>query len=141
MNKFFSLAILTFAVGPIVHPPVAKAAEQKEIVCSSQGVADAGYGIVVAKDLKTAVLSEESFAGARKVADMDCEVLPTKNFPDALNNYLVCRDARAVEGGLIVRFYSGGIAGVHNASVRAVTVLRGQAIESPVQFGNLNCAI
>ncbi|MGZ3652162.1 MAG: hypothetical protein ACXVB9_20170 [Bdellovibrionota bacterium] len=138
MKKFLMIATLTLAAGPVVHPPVARAAA-KDTICQSTGIADGGYEIVVAADSKTAVLSEESIGGPRKIADMDCEVLMTTGEPDMLNNYLVCRDARNVDGGLIARLYTGGIAGFHYASIRAVTVLRGKVIEKEVQFGHLNC--
>lgn len=139
MKKFFAVALTTLAAGPIVHPPVAKAAS--ETVCTSSGVADAGYQLTISADLKTAVLDEETIAGPRKVADMDCErLLETEQFmPDAIHNYLLCRDARAPEAGMIVRVYNGGLAGLHYASVREATVLRGKVIEKEVQFGHLNC--
>jgi hypothetical protein len=138
MKKSYLLAILTLAAGPVVHPPVSNAAE-KGTVCASEGVADAGFTLSIAADSKTAVLSEESFVGARKVADMDCEALPTKNFPDYLNNYLICRDARASSSGLVARLYSGGFAGIHYASVLSTTSMRGKGNEKEVQFGHLNC--
>jgi hypothetical protein len=130
MKKSLLIAALTLAAGPIVHPPVSHAAG--ETVCASTNVADAGYTIVIAPNLRAAVLSEETIAGPRKVADMDCHLLPVKRFPDSLNNYLVCRDARAPRTGLVARLFSGGFAGVHYA---VVSDAQGHELE----LGRLNC--
>jgi hypothetical protein len=138
MKKSFLIAIATVAMGPVVHPPVSRAADTK-IQCASTGVADGGYSIEVAANLKTAVLSEETIAGPRKVSDLDCQLLPVKRFPDAINNYLVCTDARAPQKGLMVRFYNGGIAGLNYASVRQITDMDGMKTEHEVEFGHLNC--
>jgi hypothetical protein len=140
MKKFFVIATLTLAAGPVVHPPVARAAA-KDMVCQSQGVADGGFGLTVSADNKTAVLTEESFVGPRKLADMDCEILMGTGDLEAPTNVLLCRDARAVEGGLIARTYFDPRNNSRYASIRSVTVLRGKVIETEAQFGHLNCKI
>ena len=138
MKKFLVIAVITLAASPVVHPPTARASD-KGTYCQSTGVTDAGYSLNVASDFKTAVLSEESIMGPRKVADMDCQLLPVVQYPDSLNNYLLCRDGRISERGLIARVFSGGIAAVHYASLRTVKTVRGQPVETEVQFGHLNC--
>ena len=125
-----------WSVGPGQAAPEAAALET---VCQSANVADAGFRLTIAPILQSAVLEQETIAGPRKIADMSCHLLPVKRFPDAINNYLFCRDNRAVDGGLIARVYSGGIAGLHYASIRNFAVLRGESFEREVQFGRLNC--
>jgi hypothetical protein len=135
MNKFLAIAVLTLAAGPIVHPPVARAADRVQTVCATERVSDAGYVLVIAKNLRTALLSRETLHGPLKEADMHCRLLPVRHYPDALNNYLLCQDGR----GLIARVYSGGIAGVHFASVRTLEKAGREVIEREVMFGHLRC--
>ena len=140
MRKSFFLAVVTLAVGPVIHPPVSHAAETKELVCRTLNVADAGFTIVVAADYKTAKVSEETFAGARPVADMDCEVLPTHSFPDSMDNYLVCRQTNPSRAPLIARFIAGGIAGVNYASLRrSIGANDAGGREKEITFGHLEC--
>ena len=92
MKKTFSLfAFAALAMGPIVHPPIADAAPSK-LVCSTPNVADAGYSFVLAPDSQTANLSEETFAGPRNVADLQCEFLMVTMNMGGPKNYLLCKN-------------------------------------------------
>lgn len=135
MKRTLFLAAMILSLDPLTDP--VHAAGRDSTYCSSTGIADGGYELELAPDLRTAVLAEQSFFGPRNHINMVCQALPVRRFPDALNNYLLCKDPRDSKGaGMIVRVFSGGIAGVHYASVRHSNTL-GQ--ETEMDFGNLNC--
>ncbi len=135
MKKALFLAIAILSVDPLIDP--VHAAGRNETLCQSTGVADAGYTLVLSSDSRTAELSEVSIFGPRNKLNMICGQLPVLTYPDAINNYLLCKDPRDSKGaGMIVRVFSGGIAGLHYASVRHSNTL-GQATE--MEFGHLSC--
>lgn len=140
MKKLFVLTALFLTIDPIVDPVHADAADRDETYCHSTGIADGGYVLTVAADLKTAVLAEQSFVGPRNQMTFECELLPVRRFPDAMNNYLVCRNPEQREGELVIRMFSDGIAGLHYASLRAVVVNHGKKVEAEVDYGRLNCS-
>lgn len=139
MKKIIALAAFFLAIDPLVDPVHADAAEG-ETYCHSNGIADGGYELRVAADLKTAVLAEQTFIGPRNHMNFECELLPVRRFPDALNNYLVCRIPEQRTGEFVIRMFSGGIAGLHYASLRAVIVQRGKLVEAEVDYGRMNCS-
>lgn len=135
MKKALLIAVTLLAANPFTDP--VHAAGREETYCHSTGIADGGYVFTIAPDFRTAVLAEQSFMGPRNHINMHCVQLPVRRFPDALNNYLVCKDPRNVRGGgMIVRMWAGGIAGLHYASVRSNTVGGGEA---ELEYGRLNC--
>ena len=140
MKKILFLAALFLAIDPLVDPVHADAAERADTYCASTGIADGGYELRLAADLKTAELAEQSFIGPRNHMNFECEALPVLPFPDALNNYLVCRNPDQRTGEFVIRMFSGGIAGLHYASLRAVIMQRGKLMEAEVDYGRMNCS-
>lgn len=139
MKKLLIVALITIATGPVIIDPV-WAAENEETFCrTSSDIADAGFELKISSDQQTAVLLEQSIAGPRLVAELVCQRLNYKSHPDSLNNYLICKDPRNIEGGLLVRVYRGGIAGLHIASVREASRIGNQSKEMELEFGRLNC--
>ncbi len=133
MKKLFALAAFGLVAGTTMIDPVF-ASQLTVVHCQSDDVADDGYLFTVNPPYRTAKLEEQSFHGPRNALDLECRLLPVRQFPDALNNYLVC-----FHGQVRVRVYSGGIAGLHYASVRKVEIRRTGDREVEVQFGRLNC--
>ena len=69
---------------------------------------------------------------------MVCKTTERANVPDAQST-TVCRDKNAIDGGLLLTLTSGGFSGIPYANVEAFTVIGGQVIKRPVQFGYLAC--
>lgn len=139
MKKLLAIVALGIAGGTIIIDPVF-AAEREQTICRSEGVADAGYILNISNDLHTAQLSEETYRGPRPLGTLECRLLPVRRYPDAINNYLLCGGNPIFkQGSLVVRVYSGGIAGLHYAKVRRVEYHYGTKQEVDVQFGHLNC--
>ena len=139
MKKFFVIAALTVAASPVIIDPV-WAAPREEVQCRSTDIVDGGFIVTFSADERFAKLEEQTFHGPNLLANMNCKQLPVhQTYPDALNNTLFCSDPRAVDGGLILRRYVGGIAGLDYVKVLAATVFRGRVIENEMAYGNLNC--
>ncbi len=140
MKKTVLLAALILGIDPLIDPVHTEAAERDPTYCHSVGIADGGFILTIAPDLRSAVLADQTFAGPRNIRDLACELLPMRRHPDALNNYLVCRSENAQESPLIVRLFSGGIAGVHYASIRSPNQDGNVPAEVEVQYGRLTCS-
>lgn len=113
-------------------------ARSHETYCHSTGIFDGGYIFIVSEDRKSAVLQEQTFAGPRPLAEMECEKVPVEAIPDGIQNTLFCH-AYNVGGGLIVRIYEGGFIYQRSAVLSQTTVLRDGVKETPVEYGDMAC--
>jgi hypothetical protein len=138
MKKIITVAALILCAA--TNNQASAASNRSDIDCHSALIADGGYIFNVSADRKSAVLAEQSFIGPQNEVQLECEAMPVRRFPDALNNYLVCRNPNAVDGGLMVRLFSGGIAGLHYGTVLAAAVINGEVVETEVQHGYMNCS-
>lgn len=130
MNALIALVALTLSGS--AH------AGSNEIYCHSTDIVDGGYVFTLSADRQSAVLQEQTFAGPRPLAEMECEKVPVQPIPDGHQNTVFCH-AYNVGGGLIVRLFEGGFYFHRTAQLSQTTVLRDGVKETPVQYGKMAC--
>jgi hypothetical protein len=131
-NVFLALTFTIFAT--------AAHAQEENISCYSRDVADAGFTFQVSEDRETALLSEQSIAGPKALAELSCQGLfHTMVFqPDAIYTTLLCRDEKS---GYIVRVREGGIYFRREAVVTKAVSQNGKLTEQALEFGHLDCPL
>lgn len=136
MKTLVALALL-ISTAAFAAPP------RPRIQCHSTGVADAGYGLIVASDQRSALLSGITFAGSMPLASLRCVPLLLRGpgHPDEQRNFLLCNGISRRLGNVAVRLYTPGFAGLMTASVRRVSFFGGRRLERELRFGNLICPL
>lgn len=130
MNALIALAAL--ALSGSAH------ANTQETYCHSTDIMDGGYVFTLSADRKSALLSEQTIAGPRPFAEMNCERLHVKAIPDAHQNTVLCRADR-VGGGTLVRLYEGGFFFHRTAQISSYALTSQGVKETPVQYGKMAC--
>ncbi|HEY8278359.1 MAG TPA: hypothetical protein VIH99_01965 [Bdellovibrionota bacterium] len=141
MKNALMIAAMVVAGGPIIIDPVFARTPPRQDVCSSTGVADGGYQLVIALDKKSAELSEQTIGGPRPLANLECQVLRDHgpNHPDKLYNTLYCSDSYTGRINWVARRYVGGIGGIDEVQLKAAKQIGEMIIEEEVEFGRLDC--
>jgi hypothetical protein len=131
--------VLFLPLSLILLSPAAQALPDTEISCHSTNVADAGFNLLIHGDRRTAILDEETIAGPRPLASLQCEVIPPppRPIPDKPENTLLCRSHPAGQGGYVVRLFEGGI--VFMQSARVYLAHGTPETEDLAEFGSLSC--
>ena len=111
------------------------------LVCYSKGnLADAGYTMTFATDMKTGHLTESSQRGE---IDKGIFVEERKDGREPRGGdqiqHTVYRQKGAIDGGLIFTLSTGGLAGLTEGELESFAVIRGRSVIHPVDFGSMNC--
>ena len=119
------------------------ALDTRPLFCQTNGaVADAGYNLHYRSDTNSASLMEITFAGASKVAELECVLTnEAPAHPDAIINYAVCTKALSADNGILIKLFNGGIAGLETAEVFHTTVMPDRIVETRANFGSLSCKV